>query len=86
MTTDTTERGLEDRICAMLTHRADAPDAADVRERPAAYEAGWPNGAPDDYDREHGIDLAQLTAFLEATQPRYLWTRMAQCAASFSPG
>ena len=33
MTTDTTERGLEQRICALLTHRADAPDAADVRAR-----------------------------------------------------
>ena len=28
MTTDTTERGLEQRVCALLTHRADAPDAA----------------------------------------------------------
>ena len=69
MTTDTTERGLEERVCAMLTHRADPPDAADVRERPAAYEAGWLNGGPADYDREHCIDLAQLTAFLKATQP-----------------
>ena len=69
MTTDTTERGLEQRICALLTHRADAPDAADVRERPATYETGWLNGHSDDYDREHCIDLAQLTAFLKATQP-----------------
>ena len=70
MTTDTTERGLEQRICALLTHRADAPDAADVRERPATYEAGWLNGHSADYDREHCIDLAQLTAFLKTTQPR----------------
>ena len=69
MTTDTTERGMEERVCAMLTHRADPPDAADVRERPAAYEAGWLNGGPADYDREHCIDLAQLTTFLKATQP-----------------
>ena len=69
MTTDTTERGLEERVCAMLTHRADAPDAADVRERPATYEAGWLNGCSDEYDREHCVDLAQLTAFLKATQP-----------------
>ena len=27
MTIDTTERGLEERVCAMLTHRADPPDA-----------------------------------------------------------
>ena len=67
--TDTTERGLEERVYAMLTRRGNAPDAADVRERPATYEAGWINGCSDDYDREHCVDLAQLTAFLEATQP-----------------
>ena len=69
MTTDTTERGLEQRVCALLTRRADAPDAAEVRERPATYDIGWINGHSDDYDREHCIDLAQLTAFLKATQP-----------------
>ena len=69
MTTDTTECGLEQRICALLTHRADAPDTAEVRERPANYEVGWINGHSDDYDRTHGIDLAQLTAFLKTTQP-----------------
>ena len=69
MPTDTTERGLEQRVCALLTHRADAPDAADVRERPATYEPGWLNGHSADYDREHCIDLAQLTAFLKTTQP-----------------
>ena len=69
MTTDTTEHGLEQRVCALLTHRADAPAAADVRERPATYEPGWLNGHSADYDREHCIDLAQLTAFLKTTQP-----------------
>ena len=69
MTTDITERALEQRVYAMLTHRGNAPDAADVRERPATYEAGWLNGCSDDYDREHCVDLAQLTAFLKATQP-----------------
>ena len=32
--------------------------------------AGWIVGAASDYNREYCIDLVQLTAFLEATQPR----------------
>ena len=70
MTTDTTERGLEDRICEMLAGRADESGGGDVGERPAAYSAGWRYGDREDYDREYCVDLAQLTAFLVATQPR----------------
>ena len=33
MPTDTTERGLEQRVCALLTHRADAPADADNFQR-----------------------------------------------------
>ena len=40
-----------------------------VRERPAGYGAGWICGDSQDYDREYCIDLAQLSAFLHATQP-----------------
>ena len=40
-----------------------------VRERPPSYGAGWICGDPQDYDREHCVDLAQLSAFLHATQP-----------------
>jgi len=29
---------------------------------------GWTAGAPHDYDREYAVDLAQLAAFLRATQ------------------
>lgn len=29
---------------------------------------GWIAGTPDDYDREYAVDLAQLSAFLKATQ------------------
>ena len=68
--TDTSERGLEDRICGMLTGRGDKQSAGDVGERPAAYAAGWRYGDREDYDREHCVDLAQLTAFLMATQPK----------------
>jgi type I restriction enzyme, R subunit len=31
---------------------------------------GWLAGDPHDYEREYAVDLAQLTAFLEATQPK----------------
>ena len=40
-----------------------------VRERPAGYGAGWICGDSQDYDREYCVDLAQLSAFLHATQP-----------------
>ena len=40
-----------------------------VRERPSTYGAGWICGDPQDYDREYCVDLAQLSAFLHATQP-----------------
>jgi len=81
-TTDTSERGLERLICAALTGSPCDPDAGadltrgpndrstpELRERPAAYAAGWICGAPADYDREYCVDLAQLSAFLRATQP-----------------
>ena len=29
----------------------------------------WITGSPEDYDREYCVDLAQLSAFLRATQP-----------------
>ena len=34
--------------------------------------AGWIAGDPKDYDREYAVDLAQLRAFLPATQPEIL--------------
>jgi type I restriction enzyme R subunit len=72
MTTDTSERGLERLICTALTGSACDPGtvpANGVRERPAAYGAGWICGAPSDYDREYCVDLAQLSAFLRETHP-----------------
>ena len=69
MTTDTSEAGLERLICTALTGHPCDPAAADgLRERPAAYGSGWLGGNPHDYDREHCVDLAQLSAFLYATQ------------------
>ena len=82
MTTDTTERGLERLICTALTGSPCLPAEASagagdpgagradsVRERPAAYSVGWICGAPEDYNREYCVDLAQLSAFLRETQP-----------------
>ena len=68
--TDTTERGLEDRIVRLLTDgRGDAANAGEIGERPAAYSAGWMAGDPADYDRGNCVDLKQFSAFLVATQP-----------------
>ena len=70
MTTDTSESGLESLICTALTgHPCDPASADGLRERPAAYSAGWLGGSAHDYDREYCLDLAQLSAFLQQTQP-----------------
>ena len=71
MATDTSEQGLERLICTALAgHPCDPPVAATSSEPPAGYGGvGWSGGAWLDYDREYCVDLAQLTAFLRATQP-----------------
>ncbi len=71
MKTDTSERGLERLICTALTGSAcDAPQPGLVSDAgPGFGGAGWICGTPDDYDREYCVDLAQLRAFLRATQP-----------------
>ncbi len=70
MTTDTTERGLERLICAALTGSpCDRVQPGAVGESPIDYNAGWACGDPSDYDREYCVDLVQLAAFLNATQP-----------------
>ncbi len=70
-TTDTSERGLERRICTTLAgHPCDPPPGPTVGEPPARYAGvGWAVGNFHDYDREYCVDLAQLSAFLHATQP-----------------
>ena len=68
--TDTSERGLESYIVAVMTGIYGSPPKDDlVLERPAAYGVGWLPGEPSDYDRDHCVDLAQLSSFLKATQP-----------------
>ncbi len=69
MTTDTSELGLERLIVAAMTGVAPAAGRG-IAETPATHsEWRWVEGSPRDYDREHAIDLVQLTAFLQATQP-----------------
>jgi type I restriction enzyme, R subunit len=56
MVTSLNEESLEALIVAQMTGAV--PDGG-----------GWLKGDPDDFDRAHAVDLAQLTTFLRATQP-----------------
>jgi type I restriction enzyme R subunit len=72
--TDTSEAGLESLICRALTGNDCLPRPvgapAVVAETSESYGGvGWLPGDPADYDREYCVDLAQLAAFLRATQP-----------------
>ncbi len=80
MTADTSERGLERLICTVLTgHPCDplkpgelpqpAEPGAASGTASAPATAGWSAGDPRHYDRNYCVDLAQLSAFLRATQP-----------------
>ena len=70
MTTDTSERGLESLICAAMTGAdCDTAQGRTAGERPSSYGVGWVCGDPRDYDRDYCVDLVQLAAFLDATQP-----------------
>ncbi|MHB8788317.1 MAG: type I restriction endonuclease subunit R [Desulfobulbaceae bacterium] len=72
MPTDTSEKGLEGLIVSAM-----AGNQPLDRERPhelgdplALYGGGgWLLGDWRDYDREYCVDLVQLTAFVQATQP-----------------
>ena len=68
--TDISEHGLETLIYNALTNDVQPDTGNRTRhERPAASGAGWLPGEPSDYDREHCVDLVQLSAFLKTTQP-----------------
>jgi type I restriction enzyme R subunit len=71
MKTDTSERGLERLICTALTGApCDPPQPGVVQEPTPVYGGtGWVCGDPAAYDREYCVDLTQLRAFLQATQP-----------------
>ena len=70
--TNTSERGLERRICTALAgHPCEPPASGTTVELHAGYGGvGWSGGNFHDYDREYCVDLAQLSAFLCTTQPK----------------
>ena len=71
MSTDVSEKGLESLIVRHMTGTDGlvvAPNTA--AEPPAPYGGtGYFAGSPKDFDRAHALDVAQLFAFLRATQP-----------------
>jgi type I restriction enzyme R subunit len=77
MPTDTTEKGLETLIMRHMTGEdgifldgvAPVMDTPDGIAADKAGGSGWRAGSPDAYDRAHCIDVVQLFAFLQATQP-----------------
>ena len=72
MTTDTSERGLEDLIVRAMAGRVDLlapPHVATEASTPAAGGTGWLLGDATHYDREFCVDLVQMRGFLNATQP-----------------
>ncbi len=71
MTTDTSEKGLETLIMRQMTGTSGLALAPNrVAERPPPYGGtGYTAGTAQDYDRAYALDVPQLFAFLEATQP-----------------
>ncbi len=74
MTTNTTEKGLEDLIVTAMTgvpSGQSVPPGPAVSYPTALYGGtGWILGDWRDYDREYCVDLIQLRAFLDATQTK----------------
>jgi type I restriction enzyme R subunit len=71
VTTDTTERGLEELIVRAMTGRTDVLVPAHVATEtavPVAGGTGWLLGDAGHYDREYCVDLVQLRGFVVATQ------------------
>jgi type I restriction enzyme R subunit len=71
MPTNTTEKGLESLIMRHMTG-TDGLSVPPQRlaEHPATYGGtGYTAGSPQNYDRAHAVDVYQLFAFLQATQP-----------------
>lgn len=75
MTTDTSEKGLETVIIASLTGQGpdgQASGPATVKETGLKWStpADYLQGRPEDYNREHALDLVKLLDFLNKTQPK----------------
>lgn len=75
VTTDTSEKGLESLIVRHLTGQlVDAP-AKNTAEQSAGYSVGgYVQGHPADYNRDVALDVVQLLAFLQDTQPKAVET------------
>ena len=70
MKTDITEKGLESLIVTVMVGSAAAATGGVIHDESVPYDGtGWLLGDAKDYDPEYGVDLAQLRAFLQATQP-----------------
>lgn len=71
MTSDISEMGLESIIVRHMTGATGLGVVPNrLAERPPPYGGtGYTAGGPQDYDRAHALDVAQLFAFLRVTQP-----------------
>ncbi len=70
MSTDTSEKGLETLIIRHMTGVDGLAVTSAMAEAPMPYGGtGYFAGHPKTYDRAHALDVAQLFAFLRATQP-----------------
>src|SRR5690625_3637593 len=73
--TDTSESGLEALIVRHLIGSLPGlptPDGAQADSRIPYRGAGYVEGNPSDFDRDHAVDLAKLLDFFRATQPDVL--------------
>ena len=70
MTTNTSEKGLEDLIVKAMTGETPNPVGSDKTKDPKYPYGGtgWMLGKTEDYNREYAVDLPQLRAFLTNTQ------------------
>lgn len=71
MSTDTTEKGLEEFIIRAMTGRTDVLVPAykpTGTNAPVAGGTGWILGDPTHYNREYCVDLVQLAGFIQLTQ------------------
>ena len=70
MSTDTTEKGLEDIIVKAMTGSTQPVPMEGAAEAVTPYGGtGWILGIAKDFNRDFALDLVQLRAFLEGTQP-----------------
>jgi type I restriction enzyme, R subunit len=71
MTTDTSEKGLESLIVRHMTGTDGLAFAESTAARPPVPYGGtgYLASSPKDFDRAYALDVAQLFAFLRATQP-----------------